>query len=234
MFEIEIYKSILFLHCCLPPVTLLPFHASFRRHAAVIFTFREAQQDAGLLPSAWMSNHHYMCCQLRCIEICIYECIVPYACERDGGQEVCMAECLECAPFATPSPSLHICHFHPLLFPLSLFTALFLLISVVPLLPVNADLGECEPADGELCWLRRCHPRWWEFQDEGKTPSFGCILEVRQTEEALKLWHILFLWCWNGEKKGGGGGAVNLVLDKRYGRNLFLQRYFNSPSPSPL
>lgn len=81
-----------------------------------------------------------------------------------------------------PALSLHICHFHPLpFFSLSLSTARFSLISVVPLLPVTADLGECEPADGKLCWLRRCHPRWWEweFRDEGKTPSFGCALEVR-------------------------------------------------------
>lgn len=94
VFETEIYKSILFLHRCrrLPPVPFLPFHASSRRHAAVIFTFREPLQVAGLLPSAWTLNHHYICCQSRGIEICIHEGIVLYACERDGGQEVFMAD----------------------------------------------------------------------------------------------------------------------------------------------
>lgn len=33
----------------------------------------------------------------------MYECIVPYMCERDGGQEVCMADRSR-APFAFPSP----------------------------------------------------------------------------------------------------------------------------------
>lgn len=89
VFEIEIYKSILFLHRCrrLPPVPSLPFHASFRRHAAVSFTFAGPLRDAGPLPSARMLNHYYICCQIRCIEICIYEYIALYVCERGGGQE---------------------------------------------------------------------------------------------------------------------------------------------------
>lgn len=147
VFEIEIYKSILFLHRCrrLPPVPSLPFHASFRRHAAVIFTFTGPLQDAGPLPSAWMVNHYYICCQIRWIEICICEYIVPYV----SGMTAKAIKIFKTAgvPLLLPPPSLHICHFHPLFFPLSLFTALFWLISVVPLLPVTADLGECDPAD---------------------------------------------------------------------------------------
>lgn len=183
MFEIEIYKSILFLHRCrrLPPVPSLPFHASFRRHAAVIFTFAGPLQDAGPPPSAWMVNHYYRCCQIRWIEICICEYIVPYVCERGGSQE----EFLEWQQkpirssrqqgprcFSLPHPSISVT-----LTPFS-FLFLCLLLSSgwyqLSPLPINADLGECDPADGELRWLRRCHPRWlgWEFRDEGgKRPS---------------------------------------------------------------
>lgn len=58
---------------------------------------------------------------------------------------------------------------------------------------ITADLGECEPSDGELRWLNCCHPRcWgWEFRVEVKTPSFGMRLGGQvnlkggQTEEAL-------------------------------------------------
>lgn len=164
MFEIEIYKSILFLHRCrrLPPVPSLPFHASFGRHAAVIFTFAGPLQAAGPPPSARMVNHHYICCQIRWMGICICEYVVPYVWERGGSQEESNKIFQTTGPpLLLPPPSLHICHFHPLFFPLSLFAALFWPISVVPPLSVTADLGECDPADGELRWPRRCHPRWW-------------------------------------------------------------------------
>lgn len=59
-----------------------------------------------------------------------------------------------------PHPSIAVA-FTPLFCPLlSLFTALFWPISVAPPpLSNTADLGECDPAGGELSWLSCSHPR---------------------------------------------------------------------------
>lgn len=146
---------------------------------------------------------------IRCVEICMYECIVPYMCERDGGQEVCMADRSRgplCFPLPHPSGSVTFAPFS--------FLFLCLLLSPrwyqLPLLPVSADLGECEPADGELCWLRRCHPRWGggSFRMRGKRPPLDASWrsgKFKRGGKLRKLWHMLFLWCWNDEKRGWEG-----------------------------